>query len=692
MFGPILVLLIATQYSFAQKYPADAGIIDITKSPYNADKTGVADVTSIINKAFADYPNADRTFYFPEGTYLITNTLKFPGWPQNYHIEGDSIDKTVIKLQDNCTDYTNPGNPKEMINTGLDPAQRFHITIRDLTFNTGTGNTGAIGARFMANNEGGMFDVKIISGDGTGIIGLDLSYVNENGPLLIKNVVVEGYNYGIKSQAQQNSQTFEHITLKNQKVCGFYNAGQVISIRDLTSENSVQVINNAGGTMTLVGASLTAGDAATNAINNNGLMYLRDITSSGYANLVKNNAGNKTDVTTASLVEWTSHNPVGLADTVPGTMLNLEIKETPDATIDSFDQWQKVPPSNGVNDGPAIQAALDSGKSTVYFPYGNYTFWDTVYVRGNVQRIISFGGTINVGWRGTFRVLEGTAPVVVFENFRGTGGTGNFVTQASGRTVVIKTAIEQSVTNLAGTGDLFLENICGGGVFGFKFNGGNVWARQFNVENQGTHITNNGANLWIMGLKTERHGNLIETKNKGKTEILGFFCYTTTAPPSTQAMFVNNESSFSAVGSETTYGTNYKYFLEEIKCGASKKLSSATLPGGGGSGHAVCFLTSTLDTCLNVGIEEETVNPSNLITYPNPATDVMRIRLNSDLRGKVSYTIFNILGSPVYSKLFNMDDASGYDTEINVESFPAGIYILNVVGSQKYINKVFEVK
>lgn len=595
----VFLLLFIFPNAFSQKYPADAGVIDITKPPYNADSSGVVDATAAINKALNDYASQDRIFYFPKGTYIISGVLQLPGSNPMYNrLEGDGVDKTIILLKDNCTGYTSSTKPKEMVNFGSGVAQRFHQVIKDMTFNTGIGNAGAIALKYTSNNQGGMFNVKIKSGDGDGITGLDLEYIGENGPLLIKNVEVDGFNYGIKCKFQQNSQTFHHITLKNQKMCGFRNEGQVVSIEDIISVNSVQAINNLGGSMTIVGANLTGGLATTDAINNGGLLYLRSATMQGYGKFVKNTAGNMTNVTATSVSEWTSHQAVGI-DNFPTTMLNLEIKEAPDSTFDPVEDWVKVPPSNGVNDGPAIQAAIDAGKSTVYFPYGNYTFYDTIRVRGNVEHIIGCGGTVNCGWRGTFRVEEGTAPVVFFDNVRGSGGTGNMVTQASNRTVVLKAMIDGSMTNLPGTGDVFLEDVCSGKLV---FNKGNIWARQLNTEPQGTHITNNGANLWILGLKTEKTGTIVETKNQGHTEILGFFVYTVPDAAPDDVMFVNIGSHFSAVGGEECWGggRNYKYFLEENNCGVIKRLSSSGLPGGAGIGHAVCFLASAPKDCIHV--------------------------------------------------------------------------------------------
>ena len=597
LYLSVFLLLTAMHTTIkAQKYPLDGGVIDVTQPPYNADKTGILDATAAINKALDDYPNMMAIIYLPEGTYLISNTLKWPGYERgsygNEILEGDGIDKTIIKLKNNCEGFTTPGSPKEMIHTGTDPAQRFRIALRSLTINTGTGNAGAIGARFMANNQGGVFDVKIVSGDGNGIVGLDLSYVDENGPLLVKNLEVDGFNYGIKCYAGQNSQTFEHIILKNQKICGLYSQSQVISIRDLKSMNSVTAVNNANnnGVITIIGAELTGGSTSTPAIINNSVMYLRDIESVGYNKIVRNLVGNRLDVLGSSIDEWTSHRKYSLFEGTPSSMLKLEIKETPLPTIDPLDQWSKVT-STGGDDTKNIQDAIDAGKSTVYFPRGNYNLYGKVYVRGNVQRIVGLEASINITSSSGFIVEEGSAPVVVIERFTSGYTPGFLVTQNSSRIVVVRNACNIAVKKNAGTGDLFLEDITSNPSSFFEFHGGNIWARQFNVENSGTHVINDGANLWILGMKNERDGILIETKNGGKTELLGYFCYTTMAPA--DIMFVNNESFFSAIGSETCYAPKgYNTLLKEINGGITKFLLSSEMPFGIGNGHASPFLVS----------------------------------------------------------------------------------------------------
>ena len=53
----------------------DAGYIDVTKAPYNADKTGASDAAPAIQQAIADGYNMSLVVYVPKGTYLIGSPL-----------------------------------------------------------------------------------------------------------------------------------------------------------------------------------------------------------------------------------------------------------------------------------------------------------------------------------------------------------------------------------------------------------------------------------------------------------------------------------------------------------------------------------------------------------------------------------------------------------------------------------------
>lgn len=589
-------------------FPDDAGVINV-KTQFGAKGDGVNDDTAAIQAALNAYPNGNRIIYLPNGVYLVSDRLSWsPGnvGGDEYKriiLQGQSQQGTTIKLKDRAPGFTNPSTPKSVIYTGPKPAQRFRNSIRNLTVNTGVGNAGAIAIQFNASNQGTVRDVTIRSGDGQGINGLDMSFTDEIGPLLIKNVTVRGFQYGIRTGYTVNSQTFENVTLENQSVYGFYNAGQVVNIRGLTSTNGVTAVYNAGGRMTLIDSSLTGTGAAASkpAIKTDFPLTLlvRNIKTSGYQVAIQN--ANTTQIR-PNINEFVAGGVTSQFPS-PGRTLNLPIRETPDVPWDypTKTPWANVVsfgaiPNDGKDDTPAIQAAIDSGRTTVYFPNGNYDLRGTVLVRNNVRRVIGTEANVIVGSESNptkpgFKLVDGSSPVVVFERF-GSGYYSNPTFEnASARTIVIRHCLNVS-GKMTGSGDVFLEDVVSNPFSNWTFNQQNIWARQFNVENQGTHILNNGGNLWILGLKTERGGTLIHTKAGGKTEVLGGFAYTTTAAPNglqNDPMFINNESSISISLAEINYGggPNYTTYVRETRNGVTRNLSRNNLPNYMGSGKQI---------------------------------------------------------------------------------------------------------
>ena len=586
-YSATLALLAAEVTTENIVFPSDAGVINVKDAPYNAKGDGVTDDTAAIGQALGAYPNKNKIIYLPNGTYLVSDQLQWAagsgGQSQKRTIlQGQNTGKTVIKLKNSAPGFTNPLFPKAVIWTGKAPAQRFRNAIRNLTVDTGTGNAGAIAIQFIANNQGAIRNVTMRSQDGQGLVGLDMSYTNEIGPLLVKNVKVYGFNLGIKTANKVNSQTFEHITLQNQKEYGFANYGQVISIRDLQSNNTVPAIYNKDGIVTLIDAKLTTTEQASiqePAIKNDSTLFARNIKTSGYQIAIQNNKGTRQNATGSLVSEFVSH-PIHSIFTSPQKSLNLPIEETPDVSWDSLNNWESpthfgAVPNDKLDDSAAIQAAVDSGKTTVYFPNGSYIINQTIYIRKNVERII--GLEANIVGKGIFRFENGNAPVVVIERL---DGVGSGIIHAASRTLVLSSmglafsGGKASYSNI-GNGKLFVEDVVGGP---WRFARQKIWARQLNPENSGTHISNDGGTLWILGLKTERGGILVETKAGAKTEVAGGLIYSTSTPKTTP-MFTNDKSAVSLTIGECNFNSNfYNNLVSEIRNGVIKTLDRGNTP------------------------------------------------------------------------------------------------------------------
>ena len=250
-------------------FPADAGLVDATKAPYFAKGDGQTDDTAAIQRALDDHPNQGAIIYLPNGVYLVSDTLRWPhgkgGGAEEKRtiLQGQSRAGTVLRLRDECPGYEDPRHPQAVIWTGRAPAQRFGNEIRNLTIDTGSGNPGASGLQFIANNQGGMYDVTILSGDGQGTAGLDMAFTDDQGPCLIKNVRVVGFDIGVHLAGGVSSVTLEHITVEHQNRFGVRNDGQPTSLRGLKSLNEVPAFVAAGSLTTLVEADLRGTGAAS---------------------------------------------------------------------------------------------------------------------------------------------------------------------------------------------------------------------------------------------------------------------------------------------------------------------------------------------------------------------------------------------------------------------------------------------
>ena len=110
-------------------YPADAGVVDVTKTPYSAKGNGRTDDTAAIQKALDDHPSQGAIIYLPNGVYLVSATLRWPhggnpgGEEKETVLQGQSRAGTVIQLRDACPGFGSARHPKAPLNTGKAPAQ-----------------------------------------------------------------------------------------------------------------------------------------------------------------------------------------------------------------------------------------------------------------------------------------------------------------------------------------------------------------------------------------------------------------------------------------------------------------------------------------------------------------------------------------------------------------------------------------
>ena len=643
------------------------GVIDVTREPWCLDNTGRTDCTeklvrlldSILEHnipemqavydelaampgdgktksnnfkkdglicAFNTFYIAQQpTLYFPNGTYLVSDTVSYTleelqnkmifqtvrGHEMNRCIRfmGQNREKTVIRLKDRCKGFEF-GQERPVISfmQGERSNVAYSNYFENLTIDVGAGNPGAVGLVFFSNNNGAVRNVTVRSSDPEhrGAAGILLR--NEiHSACNFFGVEVDGFDYGVKITTFRTCAHFENVVLKDQRRYGFHisnNAVQIIGLHSRSHYPALCVSDGTAAHVVLTDAVLEGDGSEYEAVklDTGACLFMRNIDVSGYAYAL--NRHWRTELLPPEHVdEYVYPAPVPLSDEAPRS-LSLPVEPLPDLPRVPLSEWVCVNDLGAVGDGEtddtdAIQKAFFSGKKAVWFQPGRYLLSRPVEIPAGVDYVnfmfCDLAGTPELCARedlGMFLVTGESDVPLLFEKLQAWYeciGVQKLVRHDSRRTLIMRDVHSQACASYCNTvpgGKVYLENVActignrkkNGHVPCFRFDHQTVWAHAINPERCAvSQVENVGGILWWSGFKTEQIGSICTTRDGGVTEILGGVAVDAgDKNPGVR----NVESTVSAIFTNVSvrYNPSYPVAVEEVRNGETRRLTADLLP------------------------------------------------------------------------------------------------------------------
>jgi len=247
----------------------------------------------------------------------------------------------------------------------------------------------------------------------------------------------------------------------------------------------------------------------------------------------------------------------------------------------------------------AIGTAAAKGATTVYFPSfrekgdtGICRLGKTITVHGSVRRIIGLESNLYIidplltSKDPIFRIEKLKTPALLIERFWQTPwkkGSFCFVEDQGDSTVILRHLMlngpfEADLYRKAGgqANQVFIDDVVAHGVYLTK--GQQCWMRQYNPESNSPMTVNDGASLWILGLKSEGFGTCVDTRNGGKTEVYGgFLMGSWTNKPDMDARDKYPAYSFETGGQgfivTTADRKKFKWMIRETRDGTTREVT-----------------------------------------------------------------------------------------------------------------------
>jgi hypothetical protein len=602
-------------------FPADAGALNV--KDFGAIGDGVHDDTEAFVAALAHSSEREENWHIrivqvPAGKYRITDTLtkRFPDGSYNagFILIGAGQSSTVLKLDDRAAGFDDPAHPKAVIYTsgkGVAQAPKngyalhgegndaFSNFIENLTVDVGNQNPGAIGIDYLASNQGALRSVTVTGAGRTGIAMTRAWF----GPGLLGTVTVRGFEIGVDVASLNAGVTIDGLTLIGQRQIGIRNTDNLIAVHGLTIQtvgnpNELPVANMSAPGMIVIDGATIDGVGST-PITNLGLASLRGVRLTGFS------AALGGALPPGGEIDGVYQGTTRLSDAAPPWALRAATEPLP--TEDPIASWVSVASflgrealadGAGLDATAAFRAALASGSRTIYVPFGVYEIRGNLEIPAGVQRIVGMNSTIR--WlpsgasqavddpkKGLFRTHNTAAPLLIEKLF---------FSCPAGRHVAIEHSAPGALVlrDLVGMGTVFERDAEGGALYLSDISGGfllhvaghsPVWGRQVDTEGGGARggtgsvrITNDGAPMWLLGLKSEGDNTLVASSGGAVTDILGVLFASLRG--ASQPLFQSIDSHLDAAGVEVAWkpGASYHTILLETLNGRETSISADTFP------------------------------------------------------------------------------------------------------------------
>jgi hypothetical protein len=592
-------------------------VINVTQPPFNAVPDDGKDDTAAIQAAIDSAKKrritdsikpwayeAAHQVYLPAGVYDVSKPLVYTDNERDgyFTLIGDGPEKSIIRLKPKSPDFQDAAAPKAIM-TYLDSnrvpsgGMSFQNYCRDLTFEVGAGNPGAVGVDFYNNNTGGVRNVTIrsLDPDGAGYAGLAISRLKA-GVAYHTNIKIEGFDYGISGYVpgvtrDGNAHVFEDVELKNQRVAGVQVGPKRMAFIGLTSHNKVPaiLINDREAGVNILNSSLLGGSPDQPAIDLRvGGLHAQDVKVEGYGMAVKNQGKDAGVDLSANVMIRTNRSgePMPTAVTISGTDDAVEVDlpmnvappsmpwpDESDIYFISIKNQKKLDIGALEESQRVFTDAFASGKSTIVMIPGYYQFDKGVEIPPHVTRIFGWYSwirqrppLIDDPSSFTFKILPRTKPLII-SHIWFSGGEAAGIVDASGADVILDgVQIHNGIGKVyesAGGGRLWLLNTVSrhnqvnygketlpSWTFG---PGQQVFGRVFNPEQQDNrHVLVNGATLACLGGKVgEKFGPYFVVENSGKVRTIGQWINANSKsaiPPGRAVAAVDSSSQFSMAG------------------------------------------------------------------------------------------------------------------------------------------------